>query len=287
MFFPLKLEVKKQLKNPPWSRVEILSSTVVLLMDNTNLALMDLKNDKVYYNLPQLESFKQHYAAIFLSADKENVLILLYNGQILVWNLKTKNIQIIQDVPTVIQDQYEKPQETTQNDFKLKKLLGIHMKIKHNLKNSNPDDEDCGLKLLDFKSGSLIALMDNLVFIWTGNKWYSYDIFEQVQKRPKGQTAFYDRSNSGFWTTVHYVDNHLLTSQLKEDSMTCEWSSTIIKSDQSTVGRVFQIVANSFTYMAKTNLEGVEAKIQILLQNSIQSRRLDKILTLFHIWEVN
>ena len=203
MFLPLKLGSVHLLKNPPWSLATILPKGQVLLINKANVAFFH--EGKMVYQKTFQEAVK-----VYLTSDKCNLVIFLKSGGISILNVESmKEILGIPLVPQVLNDvalkviDIEGQKDTKSHE--LKKLLGIVGK-------NTKDDLDLGLDL-DFRDGSLLALLGNEALVYLNDLWYSYDIIEgQRPKRLYGHSTFFFECS---WTLIHFVEGALLVNHLK------------------------------------------------------------------------
>ena len=218
MHFPVTIQKNFHLKDTPWAKVQLLPNGLLLLLDDTNCALFDPQNGRIYHGFhEELKQLTKEILCLYLTSNGKFLLILLQSHEIAIFCLTSMKIcKIVQRLPHVLKNILDDfPTVDRVEDYKISRLLGIQKNIRHDFETKLT----LGLHM-DYSDDYLLILLADEALLLSDNQWFSFDLLEETDY--KNPLSFCTSFNQ-YWRVYHYFQpGMLLMTTLDTQQMKCQ-----------------------------------------------------------------
>ena len=213
MRIPLKFKSYKKLKYPEWSEAIWLNDNIILAKDDVNFAFIDIHEDKIIQDFPDLHPYQSNIIAVFVSRNKKIVILVLNTARILIFDLNSfKILQIFESLPTKFREyllQQKCPKNENEN-YDMKRIFGVQTPAKNHITNqiNQLDIVTVDYILLENTSFLLIVLKSEIL-LCTNQQWFSYEDIINFSTTSSSIELFYNHT-IGSWNIYQFIENAIL-----------------------------------------------------------------------------
>ena len=215
MKIPLKFKSYKKLKYPEWSETIWLNNNIILAKDDVNFAFIDIHEDKIIQDFPDLHPYLSNIIALFVSRNKKFVILVLNTSRILIFDLKSfKIVQIFESLPKkfreyLLQQKCPKKPKTNEN-YEVKRIFGIQTPAKNHV---TDQINQLDILTIDYilleNSSSLLIVLKSEILLCTNQQWFSYEDIINFSSTSNSIELFYNHNN-GSWNIYQFIENAIL-----------------------------------------------------------------------------
>ena len=213
MRIPLKFKSCKKLKYPEWSEAIWLNDNIILAKDDVNFAFIDIHEDKIIQDFPDLHPYQSNIIAVFVSRNKKFVILVLNTARILIFDLNSfKILQIFESLPTKFREyllQQKCPKYENEN-YDMKRIFGVQTPAKNHITNQiNQLDIVTVDYILLENTSSLLIVLKSEILLCTNQQWFSYEDIINFSTTSSSIELFYNHT-IGSWNIYQFIENAIL-----------------------------------------------------------------------------
>ena len=216
MRIPLKFKSYKKLKYPEWSEAIWLNDNILLVKDDVNFAFIDIHEDKIIQDFPDLHPYQSNIIALYVSRNKKFVILVLNTSRILIFDLKSfKIIQVFESLPKkfreyLLQQKRPKPNKNENENYGVERIFGVQTPAKNHVTDQiNQLDILTVDYILLENSSSLLIVIKSEILVCTSQQWFSYEDIINFSSTSNSIELFYNHT-VGSWNIYQFVENSIL-----------------------------------------------------------------------------
>ena len=213
MRIPLKFKSYKKLKYPEWSEAIWLNDSIILAKDDVNFAFIDIHEDKIIQDFPDLHPYHSNIIAVFVSRNKRFVILVLNTARILIFDLNSfKILQIFESLPTKFREyllQQKCPKNENEN-YDMKRIFGVQTPAKNHITNQINQLDIVTVDYISLENtSSLLIVLKSEILLCTNQQWFSYEDIINFSTTPSSIELFYNHT-IGSWNIYQFIENAIL-----------------------------------------------------------------------------
>ena len=213
MRIPLKFKSYKKLKYPEWSEAIWLNDSIILAKDDVNFAFIDIHEDKIIQDFPDLHPYQSNIIAVFVSRNKKFVILVLNTARILIFDLNSfKILQIFESLPTKFREyllQQKCPKNENEN-YDMKRIFGVQTPAKNHITNQINQLDIVTVDYISLENtSSLLIVLKSEILLCTNQQWFSYEDIINFSTTPSSIELFYNHT-IGSWNIYQFIENAIL-----------------------------------------------------------------------------
>ena len=213
MRIPLKFKSYKKLKYPEWSEAIWLNDNIILAKDDVNFAFIDIHEDKIIQDFPDLHPYQSNIIAVFVSRNKRFVILVLNTARILIFDLNSfKILHIFESLPTKFRKyllQQKCPKNENEN-YDMKRIFGVQTPAKNHITNQINQLDIVTVDYISLENtSSLLIVLKSEILLCTNQQWFSYEDIINFSTTPSSIELFYNHT-IGSWNIYQFIENAIL-----------------------------------------------------------------------------